>query len=62
MNLQLDAIRLCAGYMRTKLEIQEDQIESLCLEYYTKYGTTLAGLVVSPDLSLFYNVATMPAA
>ncbi|BDA41297.1 probable suppressor of disruption of TFIIS [Coccomyxa sp. Obi] len=35
------------GYMRTKLDIPEDQIASLCLEYYTKYGTTMAGLVAN---------------
>ncbi len=35
-----------AGYMRTKLKIPEEDIAPLCLEYYTNYGTTMAGLVV----------------
>lgn len=61
MVLLPDAISLCTGYMRSKLNIPEDNIASLCLEYYTKYGTTLAGLVVSLHSTLFYYVATMPA-
>jgi hypothetical protein len=36
-----------AGYMKTALKIAKEDIQKLCLEYYTSYGTTMAGLVVS---------------
>lgn len=31
--------------MEQKLAIPRDQIAAMCLEYYTTYGTTMAGLV-----------------
>ena len=33
--------------MKTELQIPEEDIQKVCLEYYTNYGTTMAGLVVS---------------
>lgn len=40
--------RACvAAYMKEKLKIPEEDIQKVCLEYYTNYGTTMAGLVVS---------------
>ena len=36
---------LHADYMEQKLAIPKDQIAPMCLEYYTTYGTTMAGLV-----------------
>ncbi len=33
--------------MKDKLGIPEEDIQKVCLEYYTNYGTTMAGLVVS---------------
>lgn len=41
-----------ADYMGQHLGIPQDKIASLCLEYYTKYGTTMAGLVVRASLHL----------
>ena len=35
-----------AAYMKFKLQIPEADIQKVCLEYYTNYGTTMAGLVV----------------
>ena len=39
-----------AAYMKTALKIPPQDIEKICLEYYTNYGTTMAGLVVRPSL------------
>ena len=33
--------------MKDELQIPEEDIQKICLEYYTNYGTTMAGLVVS---------------
>jgi len=43
--------------MKTKLRIPEADIQKVCLEYYTNYGTTMAGLVVS-----HLHIPWMPAA
>ena len=32
--------------MQDKLKIPAEDIHKVCLEYYTNYGTTMAGLVV----------------
>ncbi len=42
-----------AAYMKTALKIPPQDIEKICLEYYTNYGTTMAGLVVRPAFLTF---------
>ena len=34
--------------MEQKLAIPRDKISHLCLEYYTAYGTTMAGTLLLP--------------
>ena len=43
-----EVIAARAAYMKTALKIPPQDIEKICLEYYTNYGTTMAGLVVRP--------------
>lgn len=40
------------GYMREQLGVPREEVTALCLSAYTNFGTTMAGLVVSPYLSL----------
>ena len=47
-----------AGYMKTALKIPEEDIQKVCLEYYTNYGTTMAGLVVSKSQASTSSVWT----
>lgn len=42
-----DILHCTAAYMHKALGVPEGDIQKVCLEYYTKYGTTMAGLVVS---------------
>ncbi len=46
-----------AEYMEQKLGIPQSKISHMCLEYYTTYGTTMAGL--RPD---WHTPSSKPAA
>ena len=47
-RIRLKSCAACAAYMKTALNIPPQDIEKICLDYYTNYGTTMAGLVVRP--------------
>ena len=49
-----------AAYMKTALKIPPQDIEKICLEYYTNYGTTMAGLVVRPAFLISCFAEVLP--